>query len=188
MIIMAIDPGPTESGWCILEPDGQAGRIRECGSGTPNQELERVVVSRKLDGIDTLAIEQVMSYGRPVGASVFETVYWSGRFARSWSGSPGDVLRIPFVDVKIAMCHDSRAKESHVRQAVRDRFPRTGGGKRPEIGTKQSPGPLYQVTGHAWSALAVALTAAQRATTCCDTVYDDESDYRHHRAAAHGGA
>jgi len=58
------------------------------------------------------------------------------------------------------LCKNNRAKDANIRQALLDRFPATGGGKAPQIGTKKQPGPLYGVTSHLWSALAVAVTWA----------------------------
>jgi hypothetical protein len=55
---------------------------------------------------------------------------------------------------------NQRAKDPNIRQALLDIFPGTGGGATPQIGTKAKPGPLYGVTSHAWSALAVAITVA----------------------------
>jgi hypothetical protein len=77
---------------------------------------------------------------------------------------------VPRRYVKIALCGKTTFRDpttgslkgigdKHVRQAILDRFPGTGGGKTPQIGTKKQPGPLYGVKGHMWAALAVALTA-----------------------------
>ena len=59
------------------------------------------------------------------------------------------------------LCKNNRAKDGNVRQAILDRYPATGGGKNPQVGTKKAPGPLYGVSGHAWQALAVAITAIE---------------------------
>ena len=56
------------------------------------------------------------------------------------------------------LCGTPRAKDTNIRQRVIDIFPATGGGKTPQIGTKKEPGPLYGVTSHCISALAVGLT------------------------------
>ena len=60
------------------------------------------------------------------------------------------------------LCNSVRAKDSNVRQALLDRFPATGGGKTPQIGTKSKPGPLYGFSKDMWAALGVALTFANR--------------------------
>jgi hypothetical protein len=56
------------------------------------------------------------------------------------------------------LCNSMRAKDANIRRRVLDIFPATGGGKTPQIGTKGHPGPLYGVTSHAISALALGLT------------------------------
>ena len=56
----------------------------------------------------------------PVGAEVFETVYWSGRFAEAYGVE--HVERITRVDVKMHLCHTSRAKDGNIRQALIDRL------------------------------------------------------------------
>ena len=62
--------------------------------------------------------------------------------------------------VMVHLCHDSRAKDTNIRQALLDLFPRAGGGATPQVGTKGKPGPLYGVSSHAWPALAVAITVS----------------------------
>ena len=56
----------------------------------------------------------------------------------------------------MALCKNNRAKDKNIRQALIDRF---GPGKA-AIGTKKAPGPLYGLKSHLWSALAVAVVAA----------------------------
>lgn len=149
-MILAIDPGTTESAWCVF--DG----AKVVGSGIePNPEL-----LAKLRGWDLsdylVAIEMIASYGMPVGKEVFETCVWIGRYI--------EVVREPEPtliyrkDVKLHLCQSARAKDPNVRQALIDRFEPSGGGKIPQIGTAKQPGPLYGVTSHIWAALAVAVT------------------------------
>lgn len=155
MSILAIDPGTEQSGWCLYDTE----RVIDCGV-SPNDSL--------LYGIndmaaDFLAIEMVASYGMAVGKDVFETVRWIGRFQQAWN-SPDDALLIYRRDVKLHLCNSAKAKDANIRQALLDMFPRTGGGKTPQVGTKAQPGPLYGVSSHAWSALAVAITAHHQIT------------------------
>jgi len=56
------------------------------------------------------------------------------------------------------LCGVMKAKDGNIRQALIDRFPATGGGKIPQIGTKAKPGPLYGFSRDKWAALAVAVT------------------------------
>lgn len=108
-----------------------------------------------------IAIEMIASYGMAVGREVFETCVWIGRFLQAWHAPDGARL-IYRLDVKLHLCGTAQAKDPNIRQALLDRFPRTGGGKTPQIGTKKQPGPLYGVSSHAWAALGVAVTAAHQ--------------------------
>ena len=93
-------------------------------------------------------IERVASYGMPVGEEIFKTVYWSGRFAQSFGAD--NVQRVPRLKAKLHLCHDSRAKDANIRQALIDRFGKPG--------TKKEPSILYGITGDLWAALALAVT------------------------------
>ena len=100
---------------------------------------------------DVVAIEKVESYGMAVGAEVFDTVFWSGRFAEA--ASSATVVMLPRRVVKLTLCGDSRAKDANIRQALIDRF-----GGSAAIGRKAAPGPLYGISRDVWSALAIAVT------------------------------
>ena len=102
-------------------------------------------------GSAPLVIEMIASYGMAVGATVFETCVWIGRFMQTYGADR--VTRVPRIQIKNHLCHTSRAKDANVRQAIIDRF----GGKDKAVGTKKAPGPLYQVSGDLWAALSVAL-------------------------------
>ena len=66
MLILAIDPGTVESGWCALD-DGSV-----TASGVLENSAMRDMIRRSSHG-DILAIEMIASYGMPVGREVFET-------------------------------------------------------------------------------------------------------------------
>lgn len=100
-----------------------------------------------------LVIEQVESFGMAVGREVFETVFWTGRFAEAWC--PRQFERLPRRIIKQHLCHTPRATDANIRQALIDRF---GPGTEKAIGRKKEPGPLFGITGHKLAALAVALT------------------------------
>lgn len=150
--IFAIDPGTTQSGWCRL---GCAGVIN---SGVMENEELLAMVQRLPDS--RLAIEMIASYGMAVGKEVFATCVWVGRFQQAWH-TPADAQLVYRKEVKMHLCGTHKAKDANIRQALLDMFPRTGGGKTPQIGTKGQPGPLYGVSSHAWAALAVAVTATK---------------------------
>ena len=154
-MILALDPGTTQTGWVLYD-----NTVRESGVALNADMLELV----KRATVDTLAIEMIASYGMAVGREVFETCVWIGRFQQAWH-NPDAVRLVYRKDVKLHLCGSPRAKDPNVRQALLDLFPRTGGGKVPQIGTKAQPGPLYGVSSHAWPALGVAITARHQSIT-----------------------
>lgn len=149
MIVLAIDPGPVQSAWLVLGDHAPRGFAT-----WRNEELVDAIYAGKFSReIETVVIEKVESYGMAVGAEVFETVFWSGRFAEAATRQLLEVQRIGRLKVKTTICHDSRAKDSNIRAALIDRF-----GGSTAIGKKATPGPLYGVAGDVWAALAVACT------------------------------
>lgn len=154
MTILAIDPGATQSGWCVY--DGES--VLHSGV-MPNAEMLAYVERPhfRVNGC-RLAIEMIASYGMAVGREVFETCVWIGRFQQAWH-KPEAVELVYRKDVKLHLCGTTKAKDPNVRQALLDMFPRTGGGATPQVGTKKQPGPLFGVSSHAWPALGVAVTA-----------------------------
>lgn len=152
-MILAIDPGNKESAWVLY--DHEADRVKLHGKHS-NEAVMFEVAIRACKDI-TLVIEKIACYGMPVGDEVFETVYWSGRFAQIWIERGGlDPFRIPRADVKMHLCKSMRAKDGNVMTALMDRW----GGKSCK-GTKKNPGPLYGVSGDVWAALGVAVTFAE---------------------------
>lgn len=149
-MILAIDPG-TERSAVLAFDEGR--RSVDSFALMPNAEVVSFLASVE---VDVLAYEMFASYGMPVGAEVFETCVWIGRFLQAW-GKPA--RRLYRSQVKMHLCGNCRAKDSNVRQALIDKF---GPGHERAIGTKAAPGPLYGMTGDEWSALAIAVTAAEK--------------------------
>jgi hypothetical protein len=147
MNLLAIDPGPQQSAW--LEWDGC--RIYRMGI-TSNEGVLSICRMHDIGRNPILAIEQIASYGMPVGAEVFETCVWTGRFLQACEHSK--ILRIPRKEVCAHLCNTPHAKDPNIRQAVIDRLGRPG--------TKKLPGATYGVCKDLWSAVAVALTASDR--------------------------
>jgi hypothetical protein len=148
--IMAIDPGPEQSGWVLYAFDGY-GKHNVLDSGVDdNQDLLKWVKHGQRAHI--LAIEMMFASGMPAGNDHFRTLVWVGRFQQAWR-DPDRVKMVNRREVKLEICGDSRAKDSNIRQALIDRVGAPG--------TKKAPGPTHGVVSHAWAALAVAVTAAQ---------------------------
>lgn len=156
--ILAIDPGNTESGFALIDPI--TCRPIEVGK-IPNEQLldklDRLDLGRT--PINRVSIEMIKSYGMPVGATVFETCVWIGRFAQvvdSYGCLPWELVYRG--DVKIHHCHNSGAKDSNVIQALIDRF--ASGVRNRGKGTKDEPGWFYGFHDDIWQAYALAVLTA----------------------------
>lgn len=155
MRILAIDPGTALSGWVNY----CGGRVEGSGLMENGDLLQHL---READWAQVVAIEMVASYGMAVGAEVFRTVWWTGRFADAWSVRSGNLpIEVFRKDVKLHLCGTAKAKDKNIRQALIDLYGGEGG-KEAAVGRKGNEGPLYGVRSHAWPALAVAITAAAR--------------------------
>jgi len=150
--IVAIDPGTTESAYAVM-----IGKQLEYFGKLHNDKVVEMIEMRVIQG-DVLAIEQVASYGMPVGAEVFATVHWAGRFEQAWRHAQGDTTTVKLVTrnaVKMALCYRTQGvNDGVIRQRVIDLY----GGKDIAIGKKKTPGPLYGVSGDEWAAVALGLT------------------------------
>jgi hypothetical protein len=162
--IVAIDPGPVRSAWVTLngdrvitalleDNDALLERLRHWGDRARHDQLAAWTT---LTASPVVVIEKVESFGMAVGREVFETVFWSGRFAEA--AHPLTVERIGRKAVKIHLCGSMRAKDPNIRQALLDRY-----GGAAAKGTKAHPGPLYRIAGDLWSALAVGVSYADGA-------------------------
>ena len=146
MKILAIDPGPKESGYVQFVD----GKVLESGVLPNDQMLGRLAGAYA----DKLALEMVASFGMAVGREVFETVRWIGRFEQRWRDTRmGEVRLVYRMEVKMHLCHSPKAKDANIRAALIDKLGAPG--------TKREQGPTYGVKSHAWPALGVAVVAAE---------------------------
>lgn len=156
MRVLAIDPGNTESGWVLLDADS---RRPIAFDKTDNYDLRAGILTRHPDLVaDQIVIEMVASYGMAVGADVFETCVWIGRFAEAARVHIGDAALVKRHPVKLHHCHSAKAKDSNIRQALVDRF--APGAPNYGKGTKAEPGWFYGFRADVWQAYALAVYAA----------------------------
>lgn len=148
MTVLGIDPGPVNSAWVIWD-----GAAVTAHSKDANVDL-LLDLRDQLRLVDHLVIEQIASYGMAVGAEVFETCFWAGRFFEAGWATAARLDVMPRRDVKLHLCGQARAKDANIRQALIDRF----GGKDKAIGKKAAQGPLYGLRADEWQALALAVT------------------------------
>jgi hypothetical protein len=145
MSVLAIDPGTERSAFVLW--DGKA--ILQHGTKL-NREMS-VWLRVGFMPQPVVVAEEIESYGMPVGREVFETVFWTGRFAEACNGA---LRRLPRRIVKLHLCGDSRAKDANIRAALIDRF-----GGRQSI---RKGGVLYGIHKDEWSALAIAVTWSEQ--------------------------
>lgn len=146
-MILAIDPGSTESAYVLINENLKPiffGKILN----------EKLIEEHLYDSADHLAVEMIASYGMAVGQEVFETCVWVGRF---WQESPHpNKKQVYRKQVTMNLCHSMKAKDGNVIQALVDRFaygiPNKG------KGTKKKPGPFFGFAGDIWQAYAVGVT------------------------------
>lgn len=160
--VLAIDPGNAESAFALINAE----TCKPIAIGKlDNDKLRDALEHRALGQAARLvAVEMVASYGMAVGAEVFETCVWIGRFSetiRARTGhNPDLVKRHP---VKMHHCHAANAKDSNITQALVDRFAlgQPNRGK----GTKAAPGWFYGFAADIWQAYALAVYVADTAGT-----------------------
>jgi hypothetical protein len=153
--VLAIDPGNTESAYVFID-----GERRPVVFGKlPNAELLTALRRPGVVGDEHVAIEMVASYGMSVGADVFETCVWIGRFtealAHHTGREPALIKRHP---VKIHHCHAVNASDANIKQALIDRF--ASGVRNHGKGTKAAPGWFHGFHSDVWQAYALAVYVA----------------------------
>ncbi len=145
MKIFAVDPGTNESAFVFYDSENEElinfGKLK-------NKDLLQEI--KKLKEEDLFAIEMIKSYGNVMGDSIIQTCVWIGRFIETWGR---DYLPIPRKTIVTALCNNPRAKDKNVRQTLIDLF-----GGEEEI---KKGGKLFKVAKDVWSALALAIVAAE---------------------------
>ena len=161
-MILAIDPGNTESGFALIDPI--TCRPVEAGKISNEQLLDHLhqwLVYGPEDYVTNVAIEMVASYGMPVGQDIFETCVWAGRFQQVCESFGGYGLPCDLVyrkNVKLHLCHTTKAKDSNITQALIDRF--ASGQPNRGKGTKADPGWFFGFKADIWQAYALAVLTA----------------------------
>ena len=160
--IIAIDPGTTHSAvlaWSCGVVENKTGFFENKMVGDVIADL---VVPE--EGF-TLVIEGIQSYGKPVGQETFDTCVWIGRFIEIARRNLADHHHLIYRPaIKAIVCGTTQSTDADVRASLLRLFPATGGGATPQVGTKAQPGPLYAISGHLWSALAVAVAFSAQPT------------------------
>ena len=154
-ILIALDPGNTQTGYVVVEHDGrEITRILDKGK-IDNELVFGVLLNYK--GY-ALAVEMIASYGMPVGAEVFETCVWIGKFIEYASAFrlAADIQLIYRKEEKLYLCGYLTAKDRDITRALVERY--APGAPNYGKGTKAAPGFFYGFRADMWAAMAVAAT------------------------------
>lgn len=153
-LILAIDPGSTESGYVLLDENLKPLEFGKFINENIRQELRRNI--EKYGHDLKIAIEMVASYGMAVGREVFETCVWIGRFIEMVESYNMNAQLIYRKDEKMNLCHSMKANDSTITQALVDRF--AYGIRNHGKGTKKEKGWFYGFKKDIWQAYAVGIT------------------------------
>ena len=146
--LLAIDPGPVQSAYVYMDA---AYNPVDFGKVANKDLIEFICQGQRFQYVDACVIEMIASYGMPVGAEVFETCVYIGRLIECLAYVENITAeRLYRKDVKLHLCHSSRAKDGNVVQALKDRF----GDK----GTKNAPGFFHGFKADCWQAFACGVT------------------------------
>lgn len=139
--VAGLDPGPEYSALVVLSPGGAILK----GEKLPNKSLLKVLADAQPM---QLAIETLQSFGMPVGAEVFNTAIWVGRYIQLAETAGHAWQLVKRTEVKLHHCGTVRAKDADIRRQMIQKFGAPG--------TKKNPGATFGITGDIWSALAIA--------------------------------
>jgi len=158
-MLLAIDPGNAESAYVVIDDKCRPvnfGKLR-------NQDLLTHIGSIAHE-VETAAIEMVASYGMAVGADIFDTCVWIGRFYQVLVGPISSVPTrlIKRLQIKTHHCHSAKANDANIRQALIDRF--APGERNYGKGTQKEPGWFFGFHSDVWAAYALAVYVADVAT------------------------
>lgn len=161
-MIIAIDPGPTQS--AVVVWDGERVLFHSILS---TAGLLGWLARYQPTGNERIALEKVCSYGMSVGAEVFMTCFITGVLWREAS-TIGPVALVPRLKVKTHICHSARATDANIRTALIDRFgPPHTFREEPRFGAKGQPikpervkveGITYGLHDDLWAAFGLAVT------------------------------
>lgn len=132
--VAGVDPGPVQS--AIAYYNGKAIRALT---------VDNVVLieSFRIEQVPQhICIEKMQSFGMPVGAEVFETCIWIGRYFEVLKSKGVEVTLMARPTIKAHIVGTVRSKDKDVRAALIQR-----------LGVEVTK----DITGHQWAALAVAV-------------------------------
>ena len=155
--VLAADPGNIKSGYVIAEYDeNDITRVLRVGK-VENAEMMQIISETAESAETDFVIEMIAGMGMAVGAEVFDTCVWIGRFwERALTRDFREMQYIYRREEKLCLCASPRAKDANIRQALADRY--APGQPNFGKGTKRQPGFFFGFSADMWAAMAVATT------------------------------
>lgn len=149
MRVAGIDPGPKQSALVIT--DGARVEYMQRGNNRDIAWQVSRLAQEEATGPDLLAIEVIRSSysATPIGAEVFDTAIWAGRFMGEWLAAGRhvrSVVLLPRITIRTHLC-GAKGNDTEIRRALIAR-----------LGKEATKG----VATHEWAALAAAVTARDR--------------------------
>lgn len=148
MIVIGLDPGYRESAMVMY--DGKS--IWQHAIVENETMLSWLKTASLPEHVLVIEEMQLFASNYGVGREIFDSVFWSGRFAQIFQPHRCERLLRSKVRGHLGC---SKGGDSAVRAALIDRF---GPYKEQAIGRKATPGPLFGLKSHEFSALAIAVT------------------------------
>jgi hypothetical protein len=131
VLVLGIDPGPTESAYCYITLEQAVNAANKTG----NEGLIEMVRS-SAPSTGHVAIESIQSYGMLVGREVFDTCFMIGRLIQVCKDHGIPFTLYPRPEYTRRICGVGKINDAVLRQALLLRF---GGDRKGE--------PLYALKG-----------------------------------------
>lgn len=148
MIVIGIDPGAKQSGFVLWNPENETITYKDI---LDNEIIPSFI--REAPPKSIVAIEQLRGYGLRVGNDIFDSIWWSGRFAQAAKSAGMPFYMLPRADICNHLTDNPKCGDKGIRDALIDRYG--------EQGNKKEPGRLYGIKSHMWAALAAAVVAGE---------------------------
>jgi hypothetical protein len=153
--ILGIDPANEKSAYCFVAPDLKPIEFDKLPNAEMVERCLKILADMPEATPTAIVIEGIENFGMPAGKTLFETAEFIGYCRRAFEGLAG-VHKIYRHEEKMTICHNPRANDATIKQALIDRFaPNTSNyGK----GSKKQKGFFYGFSADVWSGFAITVT------------------------------
>lgn len=150
-LYLGIDPGTTESGYCIINKDY---KILHADKVSNDNLILLLKDSLSSNTNIEIAVESIQSYGMQMGKSTIETCYMIGRIIQVVLDYNNTVFLYPRPEYSKAICVTNKVNDAILKSSLENRFGSYSKGRK-EIKLKNgtikqestNPGPLSLLSG-----------------------------------------